>query len=66
MTVPGGGDRLYSILISRWLCKCYREAGLPVDGSGRVYVVGSVAVLHPEAQTVDEMLEGWRNQQLCR
>jgi integrase/recombinase XerD len=23
------------------------------------------SVLHPEAQTVDEMLEGWRNQQLC-
>jgi hypothetical protein len=21
--------------------------------------------LNPEAQTVDEMLEGWRNQQLC-
>jgi len=31
-----------------------------------VYVVGSVPLLHPEAQTVDEMLEGWRNQQLCR
>jgi hypothetical protein len=28
-------------------------------------VAGSVPVLHPEAQTVDEMLEGWRNQQLC-
>jgi integrase/recombinase XerD len=39
---------------------------LPVDLSGRVYVVGSVPVLHPEAQTVSEMLEGWRNQQLCR
>ena len=21
--------------------------------------------MHPEAQTVDEMLKGWRNQQLC-
>jgi integrase/recombinase XerD len=42
------------------------RAVLPVDNSGRVYVVGSVPVLHPEAQTVDEMLEGWRNQQLCR
>jgi hypothetical protein len=30
------------------------------------WVVGSVPVLHPDAQTVDEMLEGWRNQQLCR
>jgi hypothetical protein len=39
---------------------------VPVDGSGRVYVVGSVPLLHPEAQTVKEMLEGWRNQQLCR
>lgn len=39
---------------------------MPVDLSGRVYVVGSVPVLHPEAQTVNEMLEGWRNQQLCR
>lgn len=39
---------------------------MPVDQSGRVYVVGSVPLLHPEAQIVDEMLEGWRNQQLCR
>ena len=39
---------------------------MPVDNSGRVYVVGSVPVLRPEAQTVDEMLEGWRNRQLCR
>ena len=39
---------------------------MPVDKSGRVYVVGSVPLLHPEAQTVEEMLEGWRNQQLCR
>jgi len=31
-----------------------------------VYVVGAVPLLHPEAQTVEEMLEGWRNQQLCR
>jgi hypothetical protein len=26
-------------------------------------VVGSVPLLHPELQTVDEMLDGWRNQQ---
>jgi integrase/recombinase XerD len=39
---------------------------MPVDESGRVYLVGSVPVLHPEVQTVDEMLQGWRNQQLCR
>jgi len=40
------------------------RAVLPVDNSGRVYVVGSVPVLHPEVQTVVEMLEGWRIQQL--
>ena len=39
---------------------------MPVDKNGRFYVVGSVPLLHPEAQTVHEMLEGWRNQQLCR
>jgi integrase/recombinase XerD len=39
---------------------------LPLDKSGRVHVVGSVPLLHPEAQTVEEMLEGWRNQQMCR
>jgi hypothetical protein len=27
---------------------------------------GSVPPLHPEAETVQEMLKGWRNQQLCR
>jgi hypothetical protein len=42
------------------------EAVVPVDKSGRVRLVGSVPVLHPEAQTVYEMLEGWRSQQLCR
>ena len=39
---------------------------MPVDKSGRFYVVGSVSLLQPEAQTVAEMLEGWGNQQLCR
>ncbi len=39
---------------------------MPVDKSGRVFLVGSVPLLHPEVQTVEEMLEGWRNQQLCR
>jgi integrase/recombinase XerD len=42
------------------------EAGLPVDKSGRVFLVGSIPLLHPEVQTVEEMLDGWRNQQLCR
>lgn len=39
---------------------------MPVDKSGRVVLVGSVPLLHPEAQTVEDMLDGWRNQQLCR
>ena len=39
---------------------------MPVDKSGRVFLVGSVPLLHPEVQTVEEMLDGWRNQQLCR
>ena len=39
---------------------------MPVDESGRFYVVGPVPLLHPETQTVREMLEGWRKQQLCR
>jgi hypothetical protein len=42
------------------------EADLPLDKSGRVHVVGSVPLLHPEVQTVEEMLQGWRNQQMCR
>ncbi|OZF41829.1 integrase [Rhodococcus sp. 14-2470-1b] len=37
-----------------------------VDRSGRVVLVESVTPLHPEEQTVEEMLTGWRNQQLCR
>jgi integrase/recombinase XerD len=40
-------------------------ADLPLDKSGCVRIVGSVPLLHPEVQTVDEMLEGWRNQQMC-
>lgn len=39
---------------------------MPVDKSGRVVLVGSVPLLHPEVQTVEDMLDGWRNQQLCR
>ena len=39
---------------------------MPVDKAGRFYVVPSVPLLHPETQTVREMLEGFRNQQLCR
>lgn len=39
---------------------------MAVDGSGRVELLGSVKLLHPEQQTFEEMLEGWRNQQLSR
>ncbi|WP_179272950.1 MULTISPECIES: site-specific integrase [unclassified Rhodococcus (in: high G+C Gram-positive bacteria)] len=37
-----------------------------VDDSGRVITVESATPLHPEEQTVEDMLTGWRNQQLCR
>ncbi|MDJ0360652.1 site-specific integrase [Rhodococcus sp. H29-C3] len=37
-----------------------------VDKSGRVVLVDSVTPLHPEEQTVEDMLTGWWNQQLCR
>jgi integrase/recombinase XerD len=37
-----------------------------VDKSGRVVLVDSVTPLHPEEQAVEDMLAGWRNQQLCR
>ncbi len=37
-----------------------------VDKSGRVVLVESVTALHPEEQTVKDMLTGWRNRQLCR
>ena len=37
-----------------------------VDNSGRVILVESVTPLHPEEQTVEDMLTGWWNQQLCR
>lgn len=39
---------------------------MAIDEVGRVHLVGSVRPLHPEEQTVAEMLEGWRNQQLSR
>ena len=45
------------------------ETGLkpvpPVDKSGRYAWPVRFPYLHLEAQTVDEMLAGWRNQQLC-
>ena len=31
-----------------------------VDAAGRVRLVGSVPLLHPEQQMLEEMLEGWR------
>lgn len=39
---------------------------MAVDSSGRVTLVRSTRWLHPEDQAVEEMLAGWRNQQLCR
>ncbi|TWP36828.1 tyrosine-type recombinase/integrase [Leekyejoonella antrihumi] len=39
---------------------------MAVDEAGRVRLVGAVPLLHPEQQIVEEMLAGWRNQQLCR
>ena len=39
---------------------------MAIDEVGRVHLVGSVRPLHPEEQTVSEMLDGWRNQQLSR
>ncbi|KZB86582.1 tyrosine-type recombinase/integrase [Amycolatopsis regifaucium] len=39
---------------------------MAVDKSGRVRLVDSVPLLHPEQHTIDEMLTGWRNQQLSR
>jgi site-specific recombinase XerD len=40
------------------------ETGHP--GSARLYVVGGVPLLRPDAQVFDAMLDGWRNQQLAR
>ena len=39
---------------------------MAVDDVGRAYLVDAVRPLHPEEQTVAEMLQGWRNQQLSR
>lgn len=39
---------------------------MAVDDVGRAYLVDAVRPLHPEEQTVVEMLQGWRNQQLSR
>lgn len=39
---------------------------MAVDEAGRASVVAAVPLLHPEEQVVEEMLAGWRNQQLCR
>lgn len=39
---------------------------MTVDASGRVHLVSTVGLLHPEQQTVEEMVDGWRNQQLSR
>ena len=35
-------------------------------GSAGLVLVGGVALLHPEEQVFEAMLEGWGNQQLAR
>lgn len=39
---------------------------MAIDDVGRAYLVNAVRALHPEEQTLAEMLDGWRNQQLSR
>ena len=39
---------------------------MAVDGSGRVLQLSAVRLLHPEEQTLEDMFNGWRNQQLSR
>jgi hypothetical protein len=39
---------------------------MAVDKAGRVHLVATARLLHPEQQMVEEMPHGWRNQQLCR
>ena len=39
---------------------------MAVDASGRVLQLSAVQLLHPEEQTLEDMLTGWRNQQLSR
>ena len=39
---------------------------MAVDEVGRASLAGSVPLLHPEQQVFEEMLQGWRNQQLSR
>jgi site-specific recombinase XerD len=39
---------------------------MPVDEVGRVLPIESIVWLHPSDGVVEEMLSGWRRQQLCR
>ncbi|MHA7288014.1 tyrosine-type recombinase/integrase [Arthrobacter sp. MDT3-44] len=39
---------------------------MTVDSAGRVLSLGDVQFLHPEDRVFDQMLGGWRNQQLSR
>ncbi|WP_106847993.1 site-specific integrase [Blastococcus sp. Marseille-P5729] len=39
---------------------------MEVDEVGRVHLLQSVPLLHPEQQVVADMLQGWRNRQLSR
>lgn len=42
------------------------SGSMAVEETGRAHLVGSVQLLPTEQQIVEEMLEGWRNQQLGR
>ncbi|WP_406314610.1 hypothetical protein OHA77_39935 [Streptosporangium sp. NBC_01639] len=37
-----------------------------VPGAAGLHLVGGVALLRPEEQVFEAMLDGWRNQQLAR
>lgn len=39
---------------------------MQVDEAGRVHLGQAVSLVHPEQQTLERMLDGWRNQQLSR
>lgn len=40
---------------------------MPVDDVGRASLPGAgIPLLHPEEQTFEDMLQGWRRQQMAR
>lgn len=54
--------------VHHWFIWWIASAGvfMAVDSAGRVTLVRSAPWLHPQDQAVEEMLAGWRNQQLSR